>query len=99
MCARVCRTESVQASTSAWKVEHQEERASGFFTQGLKNYAIPLADAVHSSTVAGKGDYVHFIQRHAGLAVFGSHAMVKFDEQGRVIAFTADNGFPEDAFP
>lgn len=74
------------------------ERAQRFFRDELTGYAIPLDEFVHRSTVEGKITYVHFTQQHEGLAVFGSHAMVKLDGQGRVISFTAD-AIPVQAFP
>lgn len=67
-----------------------EERALRFFAVTLSGFQFPIEDLVHRSTVVGRSTYVHFTQRHAGLDVFGSHAMVKLDAQHRVIAFRLD---------
>ena len=75
-----------------------QEKASTFLTEVLGQFAFPVAALIHRSTVVGKVSYVHFVQEHAGVEVFGSHVLVKFDAQGRVIAFRADL-VPVQAFP
>ncbi|MBL7952410.1 MAG: hypothetical protein JNM62_11905 [Flavobacteriales bacterium] len=67
-----------------------EEKAKAFLAQVLNDFVLPVEDLLHRSTVEGKVTYVHFVQVHAGVEVFGSHAMVKFNALGHVIAFRSD---------
>ncbi len=68
-----------------------EERAMNFITSELEAFELPLDELVPMSAPVGKKvTYVHYAQEHAGLAVLGSHLMVKLDAEGRVIAFGAD---------
>ncbi|MEZ4740614.1 MAG: T9SS type A sorting domain-containing protein [Flavobacteriales bacterium] len=68
-----------------------EEKAMNFLGTGTASFRLPMEDLVPLATApTGKLTYVHFSQVHAGLPVIGASAMVKFDAQGRVIAFGAD---------
>jgi hypothetical protein len=67
------------------------ERAQRFLADELMGYRLPMDQLVAQNTSkGGKLTYVHFTQQYEGLPVLGAHAMVKLDDQARVIAFGAD---------
>lgn len=67
------------------------ERAIAFLSEELAAYRLPLEQLVlRAASTGGKVTYVHLEQVHEGLPVLGAKAMVKFDQQGRVIAFSTD---------
>ncbi|MCB9170213.1 MAG: T9SS type A sorting domain-containing protein [Flavobacteriales bacterium] len=68
-----------------------EGRAWSFLQHELPLFNAPL-DELEVTAVAhtGKYDIVHFRQRHEGLDVLFAHALVKLDQQGRVVSFGID---------
>jgi hypothetical protein len=67
------------------------ERAVNFLAHDLAAFNLPMQELqVRHVSSTSKHHYVHITQRHEGLDVLFSKALVKLDMQGRVIAFGLD---------
>ncbi len=65
-----------------------QEKAITFISDHLAPFGVPADGLVHRSTnKTSRITYVHFDQVYLGIPVIASQLMVKFDQQGRVIAF------------
>lgn len=68
-----------------------QERAMGFITAELVRFGVPVLELAHAGTsTGGKCTFVHYTQRYEGVPVINGRVMVKLDQLGRVIAFSAD---------
>jgi len=67
------------------------QRANWFIQNELNSFNIPAGELVFKSTpLTRKHSMVYFNQVHEGLEVLGSQMMIKMDQSGNVIMFSAD---------